>query len=246
VGLVEAGILTFAQSLGVIFGANVGSTVLSQLVAFNLTTIAPFIVVSGFILSFLKGKWATYSKPVFYFGLMFLSLSLIASLAAPLATDASIVALFAKLSNVFVAIAAGAAVTVFVQSSGVVSGVAVVLVATGILTFEQALGIIFGANIGTTVAALAASIGMHAAARKAALAHFLFNIIGVIVILPFIRPFGELVRSLGGDPGQQVANAHIIFNAASVLVFLVFIKPFEKTISILVKEHPEAHKPAEL
>ncbi|MBI5134237.1 MAG: Na/Pi cotransporter family protein [Candidatus Taylorbacteria bacterium] len=231
VSLVNAGVLSFYQSLGVIFGANVGTSLITQLVAFDVANIAPLFIIIGFLVGYLGRGYKHLGKPIFYFGLVFLSLSLITSYVEPLRTDPDVLSFFSKITNVYWAIIVGAIFTVVVQASTVTSGVTVLLAGTGFLSMEQAVGIILGANLGTTVTALVASIGMNAAAYKAALAHFLFNFIGIIALLPFLAPFNALVSSLGGSLDHQVANVHLIFNVLSALIFLVFVRPFERLIN---------------
>lgn len=233
VSLINAGVLTFGQSLGVIFGANVGTSLITQLVAYDVANIAPYFILLGFLVGYLGKGYRHWGKPIFYFGLVFFSLSLIATYVEPLRTDPDVLALFGRITNVYAAIVVGAIFTVLVQASAVTSGITILLAGSGLLSMEQAVGIILGANLGTTVTALVASIGMSVGAYKAALAHFLFNLIGVAVLLPFLSPFNALIASLGGGLDHQVANMHLVFNILSAVVFLIFIRPFEKLVDRL-------------
>lgn len=232
VGLVNAGIISFYNSLGIVFGANIGTTLTLQLVALKLTSIAPYIVLVGFLLDVVGKK--RYGKPIFYFGMVFFCLALISQFVAPLQSDPFVVSLFSQITSVGVALFVGVIVTVMFQSSTIVSGLVLILAANGLLQFDQALGIIFGANIGTTSTSLIASVSMDHAAKKTALAHFLFNLISVIIFLPFIPEYASFIKWIGGDIGMQIANAQVIFNIVGTIIFLIAIKPFAKLIELLV------------
>lgn len=236
VGLVDAGLISFTSSLGVIFGANIGSTVTTQLIALNLASLAPIILISGFILERIKVGWQKYGRALFYFGLVFFSLAVMVLFIEPLKDNPILLSTLGSISNVGQAILIGLLVTAVIQSSGVVSGLAVILVSQGLLTFEQAVGIILGANIGTTVTALIASIPLHTNARRAAVAHLLFNVLGVVIILPFLGPVIDFIQYIDGATAQEVANFHVLFNVVSALLFLIFIRPFARFIEILVKD----------
>jgi len=236
VGLVDAGLISFTSSLGVIFGANIGSTVTTQLIALNLAAIAPALLIIGFVLERLKVGWQKHGRAIFYFGLVFFSLAIMVMFIEPLRDNPALLALLGKISSTGIAILAGIVTTAVLQSSGVVSGLSIVLVSTGLLSFDQAIGIVLGANVGTTVTALIASIPLHTNARRAAVAHFLFNTLGLIIFLPFLGPVTELIKYIDGPTAQEVANLHVLFNVISVVVFLIFIKPFARLVELLVPE----------
>lgn len=235
VGLTNAGLIAFSNSLGVILGANIGTTITSQLVALKVTNIAPYFVLLGFFITYFGGTYKRWGKPLFYFGLVFFSLSLISLYMGPVKSSPEIIGLFSSISSIYTAILAGFIFTAIVQSSSVTSGLVVLLASLSLLNLEQALGIVLGANIGTTATALLASIGMNRNAKKVALAHFLFNVIGVSIFLPFVSQFGTLVASLGGSLEQVVANAHVLFNIANAALFLVFLRPFERLVNRMLK-----------
>jgi len=233
IGLVGAGLISFKNSLGVIFGANIGTTVTSQLVAFKLTAIAPVFIILGFLVEVFGRKYKIFGRAIFYFGLIFFSLFLISVYLEPISESQEVIDTLSSLSNIFLAILAGAIFTFLVQSSSITSGLVVVLASQGLLTLYSSIGIIFGANIGTTTTALIASIGSNEAGKKTAIAHFLFNVIGVIIFLPLILPFIDIVQSFGGSLERQVANAHLIFNVIVTIIFLVFINTFYKSVEKL-------------
>ncbi len=236
VGLVDASTVTFVNSLGVIFGANIGTTITSQLIAFNILGIAPYILIAGFLIDRTNSRWKKYGKSIFYFGLVFFCLALISELIRPWSNDPRVLGLVANLSNVFLAILAGIILTTFFQSSTVVAGIVILLVAQNVLDFNQAFGIILGSNIGTTSTALVASSIMGKQAKRTAMAHFLFNLIGVIVFLPFFDLFVSVIRQFGGSVAQEVANAHLVFNLISTTIFVILLKPFARLVSKIVRD----------
>lgn len=234
IALVDKGLLTFSNSIGVIIGANIGSTVTSQLVALDLANIAPYFVLVGFLVTYFGRSYNHLGKPIFYFGLVFFSLSLISLYIEPVKSNPEVIYLFSQITSVYAAIVTGAIFTAIIQSSGVTSGLVILLVGAGLLNLEQAIGVMFGANIGTTATALLVSISAGAGARKVAAAHFLFNTVGVLIFLPFISNFTTLVASFGGEIDQVAANAHLLFNIIIAVIFFIFIRPFEKLVNFLV------------
>lgn len=230
IGLVDAGLISFRNSLGIIFGANIGTTITSQLVSLKLSYIAPIFVIAGFLVELFSKKHRIVGRAIFYFGLIFFSLYLVSSYLEPISQSPKVVEIFSSLSNIFLAILAGAILTFLVQSSSITSGLVIVLASQGLLTLASSIGIIFGANIGTTTTALIASIGSTKAGKKTAIAHFLFNVIGVIIFLPILKPFMKLVQSLGGSLEREVANAHLIFNLIIAVIFLVSINLFHRLV----------------
>jgi len=234
VGLVGAGIIPFMQSVGIIIGANVGTTVTGQLVALKLTAFAPFFILLGFLLSIFGKSYKFIGKPIFYFGLVFFGLTLISEGIEPVKDDPAVIELFSSLSDIFIALAAGILFTIIMQSSSVTTGIVVLLVGSGLLNLYQGIPLIMGANIGTTLTSMLASLNMDLFARRAAVAHFLFNIGGVIIFFPFLAMFADIVIDFGGTPAQQMANAHTLFNVIAALIFLLALKPFVSAVEYLV------------
>lgn len=236
VGLVDAGIITFYQSLGIVFGANIGTTVTSQLIALNVTAIAPFIIILGFMLLKSKHRYNVWGKSIFYFGLVFFCISLITQVVAPLVNNPQILNIISKITNLPIAILIGIILTTIFQSSAVTSGLILVLAISGLLDLSQGIGLMLGANIGTTSTAFLASIPMGLEARKTALAHIVFNVLGVVIISPFLPILLTFVENIGGTTAIQIANMHLLFNLISTVVFLIFIKQFAKLINYLGKK----------
>jgi phosphate:Na+ symporter len=234
-GLVNAGVLSFSNSLGVIFGANIGTAITAHLIAFKITFFAPFLIILGFIISLIGGKYKFLGKPVFYFGLVFFSLNLISTSLVFLQDAPEILMLFDYLSNVFIAIGVGILLTILFQSSSVTTGLAIVFTLNGIIGFEHALPIVLGSNVGTTATSLIASRTMDLFSRRAAMAHFLFNVLGLLLILPFLSSLIDVMNYIGGDPALKVANAHLIFNLCAGIFFILILKYFKRLIEYLVK-----------
>ncbi|RME55405.1 Na/Pi cotransporter family protein [Candidatus Woesearchaeota archaeon] len=237
--LVSAGLISFAQSLGIIFGANIGTTITAQLIALKLTSFAPYFIVIGFFISIFGKNYKYVGKVLFYFGLVFFGLTLVSDAIAPLKNDPAIINMFANTSNMFFALIAGFIFTVIVQSSSVTSGIVIILATNGLLSLEQSIPLLLGANIGTTATTLIASSKLNLFAKRSAMAHAFFNIGGALLLLPLIKPFVKLITYLGGSTAQQVANAHTIFNVGVALLFLILLTPFKKLIEYIVKGDEE-------
>ncbi len=235
VSIVGAGVMPFVNSLGVIFGANIGTALATQLVALKLSVVAPYIIIVGYLFTNFIPRYKSWGKPIFYFGLIFFSLYLINLYVEPLKDSELALSLFSAISNIYLAILFGFIFTAIIQASLVTSSLAVLLAGAGVLSFEQAIGLILGANLGTTTTAMLASIKLDINAKKVAMAHFLFNFLGVLLLIPVYGYFVNLVQWIGGGLDQEVATANILLNVLSALVFLVFIKPFQRLIDFVVR-----------
>ena len=236
IGLVNAGVLSFKNSVGIIFGSNIGTTITAQLVAFKLTAYAPLIIILGFGLSLLRTRYSVFGKAVFYFGFVFFTLNLISASLQPLQYNSDFVDLLTQPQNPIYAILIGCLFTALIQSSSVTTGLAIIFAQQGLLGLENAVPLIMGANIGTTATALIAVFNMDAAAKKTALSHFLFNIGGVLIFLPLLLLFGSRLRELTMDPAVALANIHLIFNLVTSLIFIALIGPFTRLIDMLLGE----------
>ncbi|NYT06282.1 MAG: Na/Pi cotransporter family protein [Methanomicrobiales archaeon] len=234
IGLVNAGIISFLQSLGIIIGSNIGTTITAQLVAFKLTAFGPAFIVLGFLIGLFGRQYRFLGKPIFYFGLVFFSLSLLSDTLLPYQNDPEIISLLSQYSTIPLALLAGFLFTVMVQSSSVTSGIVVLLAQGGFITLPHAILLLFGANIGSTTTSLVASAPMGLYARRSATAHFLFNIGGVLLVLPFLSQFESLVLFFGGTDAQHVANAHLLFNLIAAVVFLLLIRQFAAVVERII------------
>ncbi|REE18382.1 Na/Pi-cotransporter [Paraburkholderia sp. BL27I4N3] len=227
VTLVDAAVIPFRASLGVLLGANVGTTATAWLVSFKLTGIGPVFIVLGAVLSILPVRAKVIGKAVCYFGLVFFALDLISTELKPLQNSAQLKDWLALAEAPLMGVLAGAVFTALVQSSSVTTGLAILLVQQGVLPPEAAIPIVIGSNVGSTSTALIAGLGMRPVARATAIANFLFNAAGVLVYLPFLRSFSRAAADLTANPGMAVAWAHLIFNLTVALIFLLTLNWIE-------------------
>ena len=236
VGLVNAGVLSFKSSVGIVFGANIGTTITAQLVAFKLTAFAPVFIIVGFLLSFVRSKIAIFGKSIFYFGFVFFSLNLISAALEPLQHEPALTKYLIQPQNPLVAILVGCLFTAAVQSSSVTTGLAIIFTQQGLLSLENAVPLIMGANIGTSATALIAMLNMDVAAKKTALSHFFFNVGGVLIFLPILLLFGDRLNEFDANPAVALANIHLVFNVVASLIFVVLINPFTRLVDVLLGE----------
>lgn len=238
VSLVDAGLLSFTNSIAVVIGSNVGTTITTQLVAFKVLNIAPYILIIGFIITNVNHKYNKIKhlgKPIFYFGLLFSCLYIISVLTSTLQENVFLLSLIDKTSNLFFAIGAGIILSIILQSSSMATSLVIIFVSGGLLSFPQAFGIILGTNIGTTTTALLASMVTGKGGKRVAMAHFLFNFLGVIIFLPFVGIFSRLISHINIALPGQVALSHLIFNVIIATIFILAIKPFTKLVYSSIK-----------
>lgn len=238
--LVDAGVISFRASLGVLLGSNVGTTATAWLVSFKLTGIGPVFIVLGAVLSALPRRYGFAGKAVFYFGLIFLALDLISAELKPLQNHPLFRDWLALAVSPWLGIVTGILFTALIQSSSVTTGVAILLVQQGALPPEAAIPVVIGANVGSTSTALIASIGLSAAARATATANLIFNTVAMLAFLPFLTPFARMVLQTAGEPGMAVALAHLIFNLAMAVVMLCLLDPVESRLRVWL--HRESDK----
>lgn len=230
IGLVNAGFMTLQQSIGVIMGANIGTTVTAFIIGFKIQAYAlPIIALGTFFIFFVKNKKAhKYGQFIFGFGALFYGLSLMGDAMKPLRTLEAFTDLMISMSeNPILGVVIGTFFTVMVQSSSASIGLLQTLYEQGALDLWAALPVVFGDNIGTTITAVLAAIGASIAARRAALTHVIFNLIGTIIILLLLTPYTRFIIYIGEqlslNPSMQIAFAHGIFNTSNVLLQLPFI-----------------------
>ncbi len=241
VAMVDAGAITFRNSLAIMLGANVGTTSTAWLVSLDLMRIGPFFIVLGTILGILPGFGKVVGKSVFYFGLIFYGLDLVSEALEPIQQDPQLMTWLTAAKRPLLGAAIGAVLTALVQSSSVVTGLTIVLVQTGALAVTPAVAIIMGANVGTTVTALIASLPMGVAAKRTAWANLLFNLAGVALFLPFAAQLAGFVTSMGDNPATAVALAHLMFNVAVALLALPLVGPVAR---VLMPKHALPHEPS--
>ena len=254
IGFVNAGLMNLAQSIGIIFGANIGTTITAQIIAFNIGALALPAIIVGLVMRFIKrGKMPEAGLTILGFGLLFFGMNMMSSELKTLSNFPSFLKFFQLLDcapvdgimpfgSLMGTILIGLLSTLIMQSSSATTGIVVVLGAGGLIDLYTAVALILGANIGTTVTAQLAAIPANRPARQAALAHTLFNLIGVVlVVATFWIPWGStgipvffyLVNSLTEgnafapipeNMARHIANAHTVFNIATAFILLPFAK----------------------
>ena len=237
VSLANSGTLSFENTLGVIFGANIGTTATAQIIAFRLTKYGLIIFAIGFFLSFIPKKEVlrALGRGTMGFGLIFVGMQFMESSVAGLRNSPYFMNLFIKMSQKpILGVLIAAVFTGIEQSSSVTVGIVQALGAEKLINLQAAFALVIGANIGTTVTAIIASIGTNIQARRAALSHLLFNLIGAIIFLIIFKPYVNLISKTSTDLVRQIANAHTLFNVACMLLFLPFVNKFAKLVKKLV------------
>ena len=242
VGFVNAGIMDLSQAIGVIMGAIIGTTMTAQLIAFKLTSLAlPAIGVGTGIVVFGRNKTQRFiGQVILGFGLLFFGMQTMEVALKPLAKMPRFVSFMTNFSKTpLLGVLAGFLTTGLVQSSSATIGILQALASQGIINISIALPILFGDNIGTCVTALLSSIGTNITARRAAVFHLAFNVVGsliFILILPLVQMAVTLTST---DPVRQIANAHTIFNITNTLVQLPFTFLLAKLVTYLIPGEPE-------
>ena len=224
VAFVDAGTMTFRSSLGVLLGANIGTTSTAWLVSLKLTGIGPFFIVFGTVLGALPTRFKMLGKAAFYFGFIFFSLDVVSATLKPLAQNPVFAEILSRSSTPLMGVLAGAAITALVQSSSITTGICILLVQQDILAGAAAIPIVIGANIGTTATALVASIKMQKTARRVAVANLCFNTFGVLLFLPFLGWFSAEVVKFAGEPSMAVAWGQVIFNVVMTFAVLILLR----------------------
>ncbi|MBI1845919.1 MAG: Na/Pi cotransporter family protein [Candidatus Rokubacteria bacterium] len=246
IGFVSAGLMTFRQTLGVILGADIGTTVTVQLIAFKITDYAPFLVGAGYVTTVIASRRVAkdIGHAVLGFGLIFLGLKLILAGVEPLRANPLAGQLLATVGgNKALALVTAAAFSALVTSSAATIGLALALAHQGLLPLAGAVAVVLGANVGTCVTALMAAAGTTAEAKRVALAHIAFKVLGVALVFPLIGPFTELVAASATDAARQVANAHTFFNVGISLAFLPFTPLAARAIELLVSDDQPGENP---
>ena len=240
VGFANAGLMTLAQAMGVIFGANIGTTITAQIIVFKLDKIVWLCLFIGILMQFFVKRRTTKAvgEAILGFGILFFGLYFMSDALGPLKTNTAFIDFLVRFGKVSaLGILAGAVFTGIIQSSSVTTSLVVALSLQGMITLPSAIALVLGANIGTTVTAAIAAIGTNITSRRAALTHFLFNFLGVLIIFPFLGIFTRLVSMTSTYLPRQVANAHTMFNVTMTIIAVLSIKPFEKLVRWLLPSH---------
>jgi phosphate:Na+ symporter len=255
VGFVTAGLMTLPQSIGVIIGAKVGTTVTAQIVAFKVTDYALIPVTIGFALLFVgRGERIRQIGALLMgLGLIFFGMDLMSDAARPLRSYQPFIDQMRQLDNPVYGILVATVFTAIIQSSSATTGIIIVLAAQGFITLEAGIALVFGANIGTSATALLAAIGKPREAVRTAVAHTLFVIVGVALWFGFIDQLAAVVTQfspqspeldgiarLAAETPRQIANAHTLFNVANAAIFLWFAYPFAWLLKRIIPDRPKS------
>ena len=257
VGFISAGFMTLAQSVGVIMGANIGSTFTAQIVAFNVSHYALLLVAAGFFMLFTgKEERVQHSgSMVMGLGLVFYGMGVMGEAMMPLRSYQPFLDLMVKMENPLLGIIVGALFTGLVQSSAATTGIAIVMASAGLISLPAGIALAFGANIGTCVTAILAALGKPVEAQRAAAVHVVFNVAGVLLWVMFIPQLAQFIAAISpsaadlsgkarmaAEVPRQIANAHTVFNVANTLLFLGFTTTFARLVERLIPDRPEEKK----
>ena len=240
VSFVNSGLMNLYQAAGVIFGANIGTTVTSQLVSFNLSKIAPLFVLIGVIMvSFIKNETSKkLGDIVLGFGVLFMGLSTMSSSMGVLKESEEVVKAFMGLNNPLLAVLLGTLVTSIIQSSSVTVSIILLMATQGLLELNIVMYIILGCNIGSCATAMIAALSGKKDAKRAALIHLLFNIIGSVILFVILQIAGEsiirMIQSFSADNGRFVANAHTLIKLFQVIILFPFSSLIVKMTYLLI------------
>ena len=234
VSFVNAGLMTLKQAIGIIMGANIGTTITAQIIAFSIQDMAlPFVAAGVAMAIFGRTKKLRYfGNGVVGLGLLFMGMQTMEAATSFMASRGDL--LLALSRNPILGVAAGAFITMIVQSSAATIGLTMAMASQGLIGIDAAIPIILGDNIGTTITAVLAAIGTNRSAKQAAAAHVLFNFLGVVLFLLFLPLYRTLVLRSASDVGRQIANAHTIFNVVNTFLFFPFVSIFARMIERVV------------
>jgi phosphate:Na+ symporter len=253
VGFITAGLMSVSQSIGIIMGANIGTTITAQIIAFKITKAALLMVATGFSMQFFskQEKIRQYGTMLMGLGLVFFGMSVMSEAMSPLRTYQPFLDLMEKMENPLIGILISAAFTGLVQSSSATTGIIIVMASQGLISLPAGIALAFGANIGTCVTALLAAIGKPREALRASIVHVLFNVAGVLLWVGFIPYLAELVtmvsptypgksgiERLAAETPRQIANAHTTFNVANTIIFIGLANQFARLVEWLVPDRP--------
>ena len=236
--LVDAGLVSFANALPAILGANIGTTFSSQLFAWNVDTYAPLPIAAGLLWRALAKSDEAKGRATILLGLglVLFGLNIIGTAAEPLQNHPGVLAWLRQMENPLLGVLAGAAVTILIQSSSAMMGIVITLAGTGVITLPAGIAIMLGAEIGTCADTLLATIGRSRAAVKAGIFHLLFNAGSVLVGVVVIDQLAAFGAATAENTGQRIANSHVLFNVVGALVILPLVGSVAKLLDRIVPE----------
>lgn len=253
VGFISAGLMSLSQSVGVIMGANIGTTITAQIVAFKVTKAALLMIGFGFSMLFISKneKVKHYGAMLMGLGLVFFGMSVMSDAMKPLRSFQPFLDLMIQMENPLVGIMIAAAFTGLIQSSSATTGIVIVMASQGLMSLPAGIALAFGANIGTCVTAMLAAIGKPREAVRAAAVHILFNVTGVLIWVAFIPQLADMVATLSpshpelsgvdrlaAETPRQIANAHTIFNIANTLMLIGLSTQLARLVEWLIPDKP--------
>ena len=235
VSFVNAGLMTLKQAIGIIMGANIGTTITAQIIAFSIQDMAlPFVAAGVAMAIFGRTKKLRYfGNGVVGLGLLFMGMQTMEAATSFMASRGDLLLSLSR--SPILGVAAGALITMIVQSSAATIGLTMAMASQGLIGIDAAIPIILGDNIGTTITAVLAAIGTSRSAKQAAAAHVLFNFLGVVIFLLFLPFYRALVLRSASDVGRQIANAHTIFNVVNTFLFFPFVSVFAASATAAVE-----------
>jgi phosphate:Na+ symporter len=246
--LVKAKALTFRQAIGIVLGANIGTTFSSQIIALDVGKFSPIPIIFGMLLVFFaKAQWVTQTgRAIIYFGILFFGLYTMERGVEPFKDNPEFADWMLKMENPYAGAGTGALVTLIIQSSSATVGMVITLAKKGLITLSAGIAVMLGAELGTCADTLLATIKSNRQALKTGLFHLFFNMTTILIALLLFPLFVKLVLSISGkaELQQQVANAHMLFNILGVLLFLPFVGLAERALNkMLPDKAPAALKP---
>ena len=255
VGFITAEVMSFSQAVSVIFGTNIGTTITAQIIAFEITKYALLLIAVGFGMLFIgnQERMKQYGAMAMGLGLIFFGMGVMSDAMKPLRNYQPFLDLMGHMDSPIFGILISAAFTGLVQSSSATTGIIIVMASQGFITLPTGIALIFGANVGTCITALLASIGKPREAVRAGAVHILFNIIGVVIWIGLINQLAQIVtwlspvaqgmsgvEKLAAETPRQIANAHTIFNIANAIIFLPFAGIIVRQVEWLIPDKPAA------
>ncbi len=245
IGLINANLMTLEQAIGVMMGQEIGTTLTGQLIAFRVGDIRYLAIALGLVLlEFGKErKWQSYGQIVMGFGILFTGMETMSGALGPLADTPAIGHFLATMGQTpLLGVLAGALVTALIQSSSAMTALTIAMGASNVISLPGAIGLIYGANIGTCITGFVAALRSSPSARRASVAQIIINVVGVLLFIPFIRPYSDLLLKTASSLPRQIANAHTIFNVSVSLLLFPFAKLIARLTKLIVPERTKAAK----
>ncbi len=253
VGFISAGLMSMSQSVAVIMGANIGTTITAQILAFKVAELALPIIAIGFTIAFTarRNNWRQYGLIILGLGMVFYGMSVMSDALNPLREYAPFIRFMTSMQNPILAAGLGMIFTAVVQSSSATTGILIVMASQGLIQLEPAIAIALGANIGTCITAGLAAIGKPRDAVRAAAVHIFFNVAGVLIWIGFIPQLAELAvlispaqehlsgaQRLAAEAPRQIANVHTFFNIVNVILFIPFTTQIARLVEWMIPDRP--------